>query len=155
MVDVSNPAYKHGHAGREGFSPTYQSWASMLVRCNNPKRNTWKHYGGRGIKVCDRWFAFEDFLADMGERPAGTTLDRRDNDGDYELNNCRWADSVTQARNSKQVVWVEMEGVSKRLIEWCEELGLSINTVRDRVKYYGMTYAEALTKPITSGRPKK
>jgi len=154
-MDTSNPAYKHGHAGREGFSPTYHSWASMLVRCTNPNRHTWKHYGGRGIQVCDRWLEFENFLVDMGERPDGTTLDRKDNDGNYEPTNCRWADTTTQARNSKQVVWVEIDGVNKRLVEWCEELGRSINTVRDRVKYYGMTYEDALTKPIVKGRPKR
>jgi hypothetical protein len=91
---------------------------------------------------------FENFLSDMGIRPSGTTLDRRDNDGNYDPSNCRWVDSITQARNSKQVVWVEIDGVSKRLVEWCEELGRSVNTVRDRVKYHGMSYVEALTLPL-------
>lgn len=146
-MDTLNPAYKHGHAGRGGFSPTYHSWASMLTRCTNAKCKGWEHYGGRGISVCERWLVFENFLADMGERPTGATLDRENNDGNYELGNCRWATRVMQARNSKQVVWVALHGVNKRLVEWCEELGWSINTVRDRVRHYGMTYAEALTTP--------
>ena len=118
----------------------------MIQRCTNPARPYWAHYGGRGIKVCDRWYDFTNFLADMGERPKGKTIDREDNDKDYEPGNCRWATRTEQARNSKQVVWVELEGITKRLVEWCEELPISINTVRARVKFQGMTYQEALTK---------
>lgn len=78
----------------------------MLARCFNPKTNGYERYGGRGITVCERWRGpdgFENFLADMGERPAGMTLDRRDNDGNYELGNCRWATLVEQARDIKRV----------------------------------------------------
>lgn len=146
MADKRNPAYRHGHAGKGRFSATYRTWASMVQRCSNPLRQSWKHYGGRGIKVCDRWKTFDGFLEDMGKRPEGMTLDRIDSDGDYEPKNCRWADSTTQARNSKQVVWVEINGVRRRLVEWCEILGVSVHTVRDRVKYYGHTYESALLK---------
>lgn len=142
-----NPAYTHGHT-TGGFSPEYHSWSSMLQRCTNPKRPMFKHYGGRGIKVCDRWRKFENFLADMGPRPKGKTLERKDVHGHYEPENCVWADSVTQARNSVQVVWVEIAGQRKRLVEWCEELGMSINTVRCRVKKHGWTYEQALTTPV-------
>jgi hypothetical protein len=91
----------------------------MIQRCTNPKRDSYKHYGGKGVKVCDRWRQFENFLADMGSRPAGMTLERKDVNGDYEPSNCVWADAVTQARNSVQVVWVEIGGERKRLVEWC------------------------------------
>lgn len=141
-----NPAYTHGHTVGK-FSPTYHSWASMIQRCTNRKRSTWKHYGGKGVTVCKRWLVFENFLADMGVRPAGLTLDRKNVAGNYCKRNCRWADSTTQARNSVQIVWVEMDGRRKRLVEWCEELGVSINTVRDRVRFYGHTYESALKKP--------
>ena len=98
--------------------------------------------------MCERWrTSFENFLADMGERPSGTSLDRIDANGNYEPGNCRWADSTTQARNASHVVVVDIDGESKPLVEWCEIRGLSINTVRDRVKFYGMTYAEAIMKP--------
>lgn len=81
-------------------SPTYLSWKSMKARCLNPKSPDWKYYGARGITVCDRWLeSFENFLADMGVRPAGLTLDRKENDGNYEPGNCRWATSTEQARN--------------------------------------------------------
>lgn len=84
-------------------TPTYNTWVNMLQRCTNPKHTFFAHYGGRGIRVCARWSnSFENFLADMGERPAGMTLDRRDNDGDYELSNCRWVTPTVQVRNSRR-----------------------------------------------------
>ncbi len=142
----NNPAYRHGHTNNGKFTPTYHSWASMLVRCYNPKRSSYKWYGAKGITVCDEWHTFENFLRDMGVRPDGMTLDRKDNALGYSKDNCRWADATTQARNSVQVVWVEIDGVSKRLVEWCEELCVPINTVRARVKNQGMDYATAITK---------
>lgn len=75
----------------------------MKTRCTNPNSTSWKDYGGRGIKICDRWQAFENFLEDMGERPYGTTLDRYpNNDGNYEPGNCRWATLKQQGANKKR-----------------------------------------------------
>ena len=148
-----NPAYKHGHT-TGGFSPTYHSWASMIQRCTNPKRYGYKHYGGKGVTVCPRWLSFDSFLEDMGVRPEGLTLERKDVSGNYEPSNCKWATATEQARNSVQVVWVEINGERKRLVEWCEVLNRSINTVRDRVKYYGMTYEQALVTP-SKNKPKR
>jgi hypothetical protein len=103
LAGKGNGRYRHGGA-TGGPSPTYVSWTSMVTRCTNPSRNTWKDYGGRGITVCERWRAFDSFLADMGERPSGTSLDRIDPNGNYEPGNCRWADKKTQALNRRPLV---------------------------------------------------
>lgn len=81
--------------------PLYSTWRGMRGRCNNPHRHNFHNYGGRGITICSRWENFENFLADMGERPEGHTLDRIDPDGNYEPRNCRWADAKTQRANKR------------------------------------------------------
>lgn len=83
-------------------SGTYKSWQMMKARCSCPNYTQFKDYGGRGITVCDRWLKFENFLEDMGERPAGRTLDRINNDGNYEPSNCRWATRAEQNGNKRK-----------------------------------------------------
>jgi hypothetical protein len=92
---------EHGHTGKAGPSPTYRSWMKVIQRCTNPKSNRWSRYGGRGIAVCKRWLSFKAFLEDVGERPAGKTIDRVDNDGNYEPGNVRWATPKEQVANRR------------------------------------------------------
>lgn len=90
----------HGYA-RGKKTPTYISWRAMVQRCTDPRTIGWKNYGGRGIKVCDRWRSFENFLKDMGNRPQGTWIDRINNEGNYEPGNCRWVTPKSQAQNRR------------------------------------------------------
>jgi hypothetical protein len=80
-------------------TPTYWIWAQMIQRCTNPRHKDWARYGGRGITVCDRWLKFENFLADMGARPDGLSIERRDNSKGYGPGNCTWATALEQRHN--------------------------------------------------------
>lgn len=95
---------RHGHKAGRRISKTYSTWANMLTRCRNPKATHYRYYGGRGVTVCERWLVFANFLEDMGERPEGLTLDRRDPYGNYEPDNCRWATWTEQRANRRVLV---------------------------------------------------
>jgi len=127
----------HGHKTRTGTTPTYNSWMNAKRRTTNPEHKRWKDWGGRGITMCERWLTFENFLADMGEKPPGMTLERRDNDGNYEPGNCLWASYADQAKNKRntkltpeviaQIRDMAKPGVTIKSIS--AELGLNRHTV--------------------------
>jgi len=93
---------KHGDVGTGSGTPEWNAWASMRKRCTNSRNRFYRHYGGRGITVCERWNTYENFLVDMGRRPSPVhSLDRKDNNGNYEPDNCRWATKSEQAKNQR------------------------------------------------------
>lgn len=118
-----------------GMSRTlvYRVWYSMRKRCNNPKYIRFKHYGGRGIKVCERWNTFENFLSDMGLPEDGMTIDRINNDGDYTPDNCRWATRQQQSDNRRTGIKLTHNGMTLSIAGWAKVLGISVSTFRDRM----------------------
>lgn len=116
----------------------------MKGRCTDPKAPNWANYGGRGITFDPAWASFEKFLADMGEAPTGLTLDRKDNNGNYEKSNCRWATMKEQHRNKRNNHLVTMLGRTQPLSAWCEELGIPYERSRNRLRS-GWSPEEALS----------
>lgn len=124
-------------------TPTYLTWRGMIARCNNPKATGYKNYGGRGIKVCGRWKIFENFLADMGERPEGLTLDRENSDENYEPGNCRWATEQEQRANMRRTRLITFNGTTQTLSQWARKTGVCRATIVNRLQS-GMTSGAAL-----------
>jgi hypothetical protein len=141
--NYKNPL-KHGFWLGGKTKSTYNSWASMIQRCYNINNTHYKDYGGRGIAVCKRWLKFENFLKDMGECPEGMSIHRKDNDGNYELANCKWATDKEQGANKRNSVILTLNGESHHASEWARIKSWSVATIYNR-KRRGWPDEEALT----------
>lgn len=137
-----NNNFRHG----KSLSPTWIGWRSMRSRCYQKSNPQYHRYGGAGIKVCQSWDDFSNFLSDMGERPDGMTIDRIDGQGNYEPGNCRWATPKKQAQNRRSSIVLTINGVTKTASEFCEDIGLNRATAYDRI-YRGWNPEKAVTTP--------
>ena len=134
-------------------TPEYAVWRSMLARCANPKHPAFHNYGGRGITVCDAWWSFDKFFADMGEQPfKGASIERVNNDLGYSKANCVWATTTEQSRNRRTNRRLTIGGVTKTVAEWAEAYGVRHNTIAYRLAH-GWPPMEAVSvKPNFSNR---
>ena len=145
-MSIKNKTHGQSHySPGKGGTRTYITWVQMRQRCRD-KNN--KDYGGKGIKVCDSWISsFENFLADMGDRPIGMSIDRIDANGNYEKQNCRWATDTEQNRNKSNVMQITVDGISKCITEWAIHTGLPFSTIYSRITQYGWDHKRAVTTP--------
>ena len=135
---------KHG----KSHSREFNTWQRMKQRCYTKGCDSYKNYGARGIKVCDRWLhSFENFYADMGEAPKGYSIDRIDSNGDYCPENCRWASMREQQNNKRNTFLITFNGITKPLSYWSETLGIKSNTIHARIRYLKWSVEKALTTP--------
>jgi hypothetical protein len=122
---------QHGGYG----TPEYSVWSAMRARCLNPAHSNYRHYGGRGIQVCERWESFANFLADMGPRPSlRHSIERTDSNGNYEPGNCRWATPAEQARNKSTNRFFTLNGETMCLTDWAKRLGVSPDCLAARLR---------------------
>lgn len=146
--------FKHGHALKP-ISKEYSIWVGIRSRTTNPQCASYRNYGGRGITLDARWQSFEQFFADMGPAPSPKhSIDRRDNNGPYSPENCRWASAKEQQRNRRDHVrYVHPDGRALLLCEWEEQTGIPVKTLHDRIVVGGWSVERAVSVPIRRGRP--
>lgn len=141
--------YRKTHGKRN--TTEFNIWIGIKQRCTNSNNRMYPRYGGRGIKICDRWVnSFEDFLKDMGCRPSlSHSIDRIDNDGDYSPENCRWAIHVTQANNTSTNHMIEHNGETKSIADWARETGIPANRIQSRISR-GWNFLDILNEPYVT-----
>lgn len=142
---------KHGQCayGKNNGTPEYRAWVAMRQRCQNASAPAFPNYGGRGIKVCDRWdCSFDSFFADMGLKPSPKmSLERLDNNGGYSPENCVWATQKTQGNNTRKTVMITHNGKTMSRTQWSELLGFQLTLIGDRIND-GWSVAQALDTPV-------
>lgn len=144
-----NAAKSRCHEGsKTNNTAEYYSWQNMIDRCYKPTARGYKDYGGRGIIVCERWrSSFANFVADMGRRPDGMTLDRTNTDANYAPENCRWATRTEQANNRRTNRIITIDGKSMTVAQWARQLGISCRVIHARL-YSGMNEHDSVMKPV-------
>ncbi len=142
---ISEARTIHGHAKNKVLSSEYKSWSAMKARCSRPSCNGYENYGGRGIRVCDRWATFTNFIDDMGPKPTvHHQLDRVDNDGWYGPDNCRWSTRFEQGNNKRKNIMLTHNGETMCLARWSRKTGIHYYTLWGRLKG-GWSVADSLT----------
>lgn len=139
---------KHGQAKTK----IYAVWSAMIDRCRNPKNKHYGDYGGRGIVVCERWTDFENFLADMGEAPTGMSIDRINNEGNYEPGNCKWSTSAQQNRNLRRNRLITFNGQTKTVMDWSTDYGMTFMQLWSRLYRLNWPIEKALLTPVAKRR---
>ena len=137
----------------EAIKAMRSAWHMTMQRCYNPSNRDFKYYGGRGIKVAERWHVFDNYLEDMGLRPEGMTLERVDNDGPYSAENCRWASRKDQSRNQRWTLTLTYKGETLTLAEWAERTGIPYSTLKARARRLRYTPEQCIEKPVKCGTP--
>lgn len=140
---------RHGHTKNREVSSTYRTWAGMKSRCLNPRSKFYRNYGGRGIQICDRWLGedgFQNFIADMGNRPNGATIDRINNNGNYEPGNCRWATRAEQNNNYRRNKFIWTGEIFVTMKQFANAFGIPYERFRRAYRDRGMTVQEILIK---------
>lgn len=141
---------KHGLSAAK--PPEYGVWQAMVQRCTNPNNQAFHCYGGRGITVCNRWREFLTFYADMGQRPSAEhSIDRINNDGNYEPGNCRWATREVQDQNTSRIRRLEVNGITRTIAEWSKATGMPRSAIWSRLNM-GWTAEEVITRPYFADR---
>ena len=153
MVNTTNHPIKHGHASRGKLSKEYRTWLNMVQRCTNRKIKEYRHYGGRGITVCERWMIFKNFLEDMGIATSNKhSIDRVDNSKGYEPGNCRWATQQDQMRNMRRNRMITAFGETLPLCAWAEKSGIESAIIRGRIDKYGWSTERAVSETTVRAR---
>lgn len=141
------PSLTHGASRGGKTTPTYNSWKLMKARCLSKSNRSYHHYGGRGISICKRWMKFENFIADMGEKPFGRSIDRIDNNGNYTPKNCRWSTQLIQMSNTRRSVYLTFRGRRQHVSAWARELGCNSWSITLRIRG-GWSVEKTLTTPF-------
>jgi hypothetical protein len=121
---------KHGMSN----SSIYRLWHNIMRRCYDPKNLAYKNYGGRGIKVCKRWHSFELFYKDMGEKPKGKSIERKNNNGNYSPSNCKWETKLIQANNTRKNIYITKDGITLTISQWAKKLNIPAGRIYARKK---------------------